>query len=207
MLSLWLIIACNTPEPVNVPPLPETIAKPTAEKSETVSSTPAPSQTAKDTPEPSVKGTKPYFSEVMQVPLKVAKFRGEWIELYNPTDTDIDLSTYSIHSKDDAGITFSSDHTVKANSAFLLAVRKSPSGNGGLPPVDYVYKDDVLKVMATDWIELRDGDTVVDRWEFTRSELKKGHSLQRNMDGQTCHATDTYGEGDYGSPKKLTLCK
>ena len=151
--------------------------------------------------------SRPYISEIMQVPLKVAKFRGEWIELYNPTDTAIDLSTYSIHSKDDTGITFTSEHNIEPKSAFLLAVRKSPSGNGGLPPVDYVYKHEVLKVMATDWIELRNGDDVVDRWEFTREELKKGYSIQRNADGKTCHATETYGEGDYGSPKKLTVCK
>ena len=207
MLSLWFIIACNTPEPTEVPALPETITKPVTKTAESPSKDLALPQQTKATNDTSVEGTKPYFSEVMQVPLKVAKFRGEWIELYNPTDTAIDLSTYSIHSKDDTGITFTSEHTIEPKSAFLLAVRKSPSGNGGLPSVDYVYKHEVLKVMATDWIELRNGDEVVDRWEFTREELKKGYSFQRNADGTTCHATETYGEGDYGSPKKLTVCK
>ena len=58
-------------------------------------------------------------------PSKVAKFRGEWIELHNPTDTIIDLSTYSIHSKDDTGVRFTNQHYIAPQSTFLMAVRKS----------------------------------------------------------------------------------
>ena len=142
----------------------------------------------------------------MQIPVKVAKFRGEWLELYNPTDAIIDLSTYSVHSKGDKGISFTAEHTIQPKSTFLMAVRKSPSGNGGLPKVDFLYNHDVLKVTATDWIELRKGTEVIDRWEITRTEVKKGYSLQRTDNGTRCHATQTYGDGDYGSPKAISPC-
>ena len=147
-----------------------------------------------------------YLSEVMQVPLKVAKFRGEWIELYNPTDAIIDLSTYSVHSKGDKGISFTAEHSIQPKSAFLMAVRKSPSGNGGLPTIDFLYNHDVLKITATDWIELRKGTEVVDRWSIDRDAIKAGHSLQRSDNGTFCHATQTYGDGDYGSPRKRHSC-
>ena len=112
-----------------------------------------------------------------------------------------------MHSQDDAGIKFTTNHKIEPHSTFLMAVRKSSTGNGGLPVVDYVYKHDVLKVLATDWIELRNGEEVVDRWELTRKDTKKGYSLQRNPDGTTCLATETYGQGDFGTPKTITLCE
>jgi len=207
MLFIWLSIACNTPETVEVPPIPAiTDQTPTPSSSGPTPPTINPTQ-PKDTPESSsVPRTQPFFSEVMQIPIKVAKFRGEWVELYNPTDNIIDLSNYSVHSKDDKGISFTAEHTIQPKSTFLMAVRKSPSGNGGLPKVDFLYNHDVLKVTATDWIELRNGTEVVDRWDITRTEVKKGYSLQRNDNGTLCHATQTYGDGDYGSPKAFSAC-
>ena len=206
MLSIWLTIACNTPEPVEVPPVPNSaveleandVAEPAVSK-------------VKDTPNKAAAsvatGSKPFISEVMVNPSKVAKFRGEWIEIHNPTEESIDLSTYSIHSQNDTGVSFTNQHNIAPNSSFLMAVRKSASGNGGLPPVDYVYKNDVLKILATDWIELRNGEEVVDRWELIRKNNKKGYSQQRNPDGTTCRSTETYGQGDFGTPKTLALCE
>ena len=147
--------------------------------------------------------TTPYFSEVMQIPLKVAKFRGEWIELYNPTDAIIDLSTYSVHSKDDTGISFTTEHTIQPKSTFLMAVRKSATGNGGLPKVDFLYNHDVLKIAATDWIELRK-EQMFRPMGISRDEVKR--ILQRSESGSLCHASETYGDGDYGSPKTLSAC-
>ena len=205
MLFIWLTIACNTPETVEVPPIPA-LKEPTANNASSGdASTPTNMSTGSSPAKTNVR-TTPFFSEVMQIPLKVAKFRGEWIELYNPTDAIIDLSTYSVHSKGDKGISFTAEHSIQPKSAFLMAVRKSPSGNGGLPTIDFLYNHDVLKITATDWIELRKGTEVADRWEITRTEVKKGYSLQRSDNGTLCHATQTYGDGDYGSPKAISTC-
>ena len=216
MLSLWLIVACNTPETVEVPPLPTNTAQ-------TVENTQPPKNNTNDTEQkkdlasnevkseqpsqPTTKRTSPFLSEVMQLPLKVVKFRGEWIELYNPTEETVDLSTYSIHSKDDTGVSFTKEHTIPPKSTFLMAVRKSPTGNGGLPKVDFLYNHGVLKVAGTDWIELRNGTEVVDRWELSRKEVREGYSLQRNEDGTVCYSTEPYGDGDFGSPKTLHSCQ
>ena len=205
MLSIWIIIACNTPEPVAVPPVPKSAIELETKDVKGPSVAKKNNAPTKESP-PIVTGSKLFFSEVMLNPSKVEKFRGDWIELYNPTDTVIDLSTYSIHSQDDTGVRFTSKHKVEPHSTFLMAVRKSASGNGGLPPVDYVYKHDVLKILATDWVELRNGEEIVDRWELTRKDSKKGASLQRDPDGTTCQATQTYGQGDFGTPKTVTLC-
>ena len=208
MLSILLIISCNTPETIEVPPLPVTeqpAVIPNVDDDQKGTNQ-GDSKKSDKTEQNTLTRTAPFFSEVMQIPVKVAKFRGEWIELYNPTDATIDLSTYSVHSKGDKGVSFTKEHTIKPKSAFLMAVRKSPSGNGGLPSVDFLYNHDVLKIAATDWIELRNGNEVVDRWEITRTDVKKGYSLQRNENGTLCHAAKTYGDGDYGSPKAISSC-
>jgi hypothetical protein len=155
----------------------------------------------------SQKMNHPFISEVMIMPTKVAKFRGEWIELYNPTKTPIDLSEYSVHSKGDTGLTFENGSTIEPQSTFLLAVRKSHTGNGGLPKVDLVYNHNVLKVLGTDWLELKKGETIVDRWEFTRTDFKKGTALQRDAQGATCTATTPYGDGDLGNPGVFKPCE
>ena len=206
MLFMWMSIACNTPETVEVPTIPEVEEQAPNKAPSNDASAPTTAQTTGQSKSKSAARTTPYFSEVMQIPLKVAKFRGEWIELYNPTDAIIDLSTYSVHSKDDTGISFTTEHTIQPKSTFLMAVRKSATGNGGLPKVDFLYNHDVLKIAATDWIELRKGTDVIDRWEISRDEVKKGYSLQRSESGSLCHASETYGDGDYGSPKTLSAC-
>ena len=160
------------------------------------------------TPKPNffTERTAPFLSEIMQGPLKVAMFRGQWIELYNPTDTTVDLSTYSLHSQNDTGISFNKDHNIPPKSTFLMATRKNKTANGGLPSVDYVYNHAILKILRNDWIELRNGTEVVDRWEVNRKEFRKGYSLQRNEDGTVCHPTQPYGDGDFGSPKTIHSC-
>ena len=81
-----------------------------------------------------------------------------------------------------------SEHTIQPKSTFLLAVRKSPTGNGGLPKIDFFYNHDVLKIAATDWIELRKGTETIDKWNISQHEVKKGYSLQRTENGSLCHA-------------------
>ena len=216
MFAFWSLFACNTPQPSEVPPLPKAL-QPTEEKVETKTEPvpkPQPKQTTSkksQTPTPSkvdsgMIGDKLFFSEVMVNPSKVVKFRGEWIELYNPTDTTINLATYTIHSKENEKITFTDKDKVEPKSTFLLAVRKSPSGNGGLPEIDFLYTKDDLIVTMTDLLELKNGDTLVDSWELTREDFKKGYALQRNANGKFCKATQTYGDGDFGTPGQAIGC-
>ena len=202
MILFLLTLACNQPESTEVPVLE--IQK---QKESNTSELDAPKKTTEQPPEETHSTrTTPFISEVMIMPTKVEKFRGEWVELYNPTKSPIDLSEYSLHSKDDTGFTFEKGSTIPPESTFLLAVRKSATGNGGLPKVDFVYNHNVLKVLGTDWLEIKKGETVIDRWEFAREDFNKGISLQRDAKGKTCPATTSYGEGDIGSPGLFTEC-
>ena len=202
MILFLLTLACNQPESIDVPALEiqkqkdsNTQEMPTQKK-----------KTEQQAVETNSTRTTPFISEVMIMPTKVEKFRGEWVELYNPTETPIDLSEYSLHSKDDIGFTFEKGSTIPPQSTFLLAVRKSATGNGGLPTVDFVYNHNVLKILGTDWLEIKKGESVIDRWEFAREDFNKGISLQRDAKGTTCPATTSYGEGDIGSPGLFTKC-
>ena len=202
MILFLFTLACNQPESTEVPALDIQAQKESnTERSQTAK---------KKVPQKPVESTStlttPFISEVMIMPTKVEKFRGEWIELYNPTEAPIDLSEYSFHSKDDTGLTFENGSTIEPQSTFLLAVRKSHTGNGGLPKVDHVYNHNVLKVLGTDWLELKKGETIVDRWEFTRTDFKKGTALQRDDEGHMCFSNTPYGDGDIGSPGSFISC-
>ena len=203
MILFLLTLGCNQPESIEVPALEIQTQKESPPPEMQI-----PKKKSVEQPvETTSTLTTPFISEVMIMPTKVEKFRGEWIELYNPTETTIDLSEYSIHSKDDNGLTFEKGSTIGPQSTFLLAVRKSATGNGGLPKVDVVYNHNVLKILGTDWLELKKGKTVIDRWEFSRTDLTKGIALQRDTQGTTCPATTPYGDGDIGSPGFFNSCQ
>ena len=196
MMVFLAILACSEPSENSV--VEQKSADQTSPKSHSATST-----------EPvnmSMSGNSIFISEVMISPLKVQKYRGEWIELYNPTSKPVSLKEHSLFSNGDAGIQFGDDAVIPPNSAFLLASRKSPTGNGGLPKVDHVYKIDDIKINKTDWIELRNGEVVLDRWVIESKKVKKGYSLQRSSDGQICLPKSSYGDGDLGTPKKVNQC-
>ena len=194
MMVFFTLLACSEPEPV-----PEPEPKPKITSTEQKS--PKPQSVDLSDSDKSV-----FISEAMISPQKVAKFRGEWIELYNPTANPVSLKQYSLLSDGDEGIQFDDDAVIPPNSAFLLATRKSPKGNGGLPKVDHLYKDNNIKLNKADWIELRNGDVVVDKWVIESKKVKMGYSLQRTSDGQICLPSSPYGDGDFGTPKKVNKC-
>ena len=201
MLFLLSLLACeSTPQnenPIEVPnspenPEPEVDKPPTAKKTTEKKAPPL--------------RTSVYISEVMAFPSKTDKFRGEWIELTNPTNQAISLDGFSIQSNDDSGFTFEAGTSIPKGEQLLLAVRKSPTGNGGLPKVDAVYKNTMIKINATDWIELKQGDIVIDRLEFNKGDIPNGKSLQIMPDKSTCEGATPYGDGDLGTPNKPNQC-
>lgn len=202
MLFLLGLLACestqNNPEPAEAPTVE---SSPESTKTETTS-TPTKKEQTVETPT----RTSVYISEVMAFPTKVDKFRGEWIELTNPTDKTVLLDGFSLQSKGDNGLTFDTGTSIAAGGQLLLAVRKSPTGNGGLPKVDVVYKHSTIKINATDWIELKQGDVVIDRVEFEKGDLPTGKSIQLMPDKSQCAGSTPYGDGDLGTPSKANQC-
>ena len=92
-------------------------------------------------------------------------FRGQWIELYNPTDTTVDLSTYSLHSQNDTG-----SRLTKITHPTQVYISDGDSKQKR-QMVDchrwIMYNHAILKILRNDWIELRNGTEVVDRWRLT----------------------------------------
>jgi hypothetical protein len=201
MLFLFGLLACE-PTPKNTEstdaPAVESAPEPTKEKA----APPAKKEPVVESPT----RKSIYISEIMAFPTKVDKFRGEWIEITNPTDKTVLLDGFSLQSKGDSGLTFETGTSIPAGGQLLLAVRKSPTGNGGLPKVDVVYKDSMLKLNATDWIELKQGDTVIERLEFEKGDLPSGKSLQFMPDKSKCEGSAPYGDGDFGTPGKSNQC-
>ena len=142
----------------------------------------------------------------MQIPLKVAKFRGEWIELYNPTDAIIDLSTYSVHSKDDTGISFTTEHTIQPKSTFLMAFVKVL-----LAMEDYkvqIFYTTMMywrKLLPLDWIELRKGTDVTDG-RFHGMKLRRDTVYSVPRAEAFAMPQKPMVMRDYGSPKTLSAC-
>lgn len=202
MLFLLGLLACeSTPKNTELTEVPAVEVAP-----EPTKGTAAPSPAKEEQTVAISTRTSVYISEIMPFPTKVDKFRGEWIELTNPTDKTILLDGFNLQSKDDSGLTFETGTSIAAGEQLLLAVRKSPTGNGGLPKVDVVYKDSMLKINATDWIELKQGDTVIERLNFEKGDLPSGKSLQFMPDKSTCEGSTLYGDGDFGTPGKSNQC-
>jgi hypothetical protein len=198
MMVLFAIFACSD-EPKGQIKEPAT--------TDAIVEQPAPEPKAKPSPPKLTESSDSVFiSEVMISPLKVAKYRGEWIELNNPTSEPVNLNQYTLLSNGDSGIQFGEEDIIPPNSTFLLASRKSATGNGGLPKVDFVYKSQNIKINKNDSIELKSGDVVIDRWDIEGSQVKKGYSLQRDSDGTLCFPDTVYGDGDFGTPKKVNQC-
>ena len=145
------------------------------------------------------------ISEVMVLPGKTPKFKGEWIELYNPTDHDIDLIGVEIHSENDPGIFIDESLLIPAQGYALFAMRKSSTSNGGLPVVDFLYKNTELVINKHDWLEIRYQDRIVDHFAIPSNLVSKGQSIMR-LDDEFCLGTTVFGDGDLGSPKESNLC-
>ncbi len=78
-------------------------------------------------------------TEFMDDPYAVEMDRGEWFELYNAGELDLDLYLWQL--TDDAGhvLTIDESFLLEAGAHAVFAVSDDPELNGNLPAVDWVY--------------------------------------------------------------------
>jgi len=150
------------------------------------------------------------ITEIMPNPGAVSDSYGEWIEIYNTTDSTIDIEGWMIK---DAG----SDEHVISNDAmsilvvpgdyFILARNGNEALNGGLV-ADYAYTGFTLS-NSEDEIILNDSSgAIVDEvhytnaWIFGNGIAMEIHDLESNNNvAENWYAsTVQYGDGDYGTP-------
>lgn len=152
------------------------------------------------------------FTEIMQNPAAVADGSGEYFEIYNTTNSTIDLEGWVI--KDDA--TASEAHTITnltiaANGYAVLGNNADSSTNGGYTN-DHQYNGIYLGNSA-DGLILECSGTIIDQviWDNGTTfpdptgksmELKTNkYTSTDNDDGANWYeATTTFGDGDFGSP-------
>jgi hypothetical protein len=140
------------------------------------------------------------ITEVMANPAALSDTVGEWFELYNPTDQEINLRGYSIGDDGVRRHSFDSDLLILPGE-FLTLARSSNPGFAA----DYVYNNFTL-ANGGDEIVLRDGSTELLRLDYGAGFAVPGRSrelLQLPMlasnYGLTL-ASSIYGLGDIGTP-------
>ncbi len=199
---LWILLACqNTSEQSSTSDNNTPIANQKTEASP-------------KTPSEKSKGRGLIINEIMHNPESVKDYRGEWIELYNDSDIDIDLKGVTITSSKESGFQITESHILKARSQFVLAANGFAGQNGGFKP-DYVYDYALFKITEQETITLSQDGQDIDSVSYlaSSSKLHASHSLtrdprstNRNKDlSDWCPASTPYGLGearDYGTPGK-----
>ena len=154
------------------------------------------------------------ITEIMQNPKVVADDDGEWFEIYNTTDNDIDL--FGIKFKDDLGVDeyFVIDHSIilKAKSYFVLARNSDVTINGSVN-TDYQYPDNITLSNSTDGVIIECANEVIDAVIYDNGSTypdpsgasmylmyDKYGSTANDNGGNWATSTTAFGDGDLGTP-------
>jgi len=144
------------------------------------------------------------ISEVMVNPAAVSDTRGEWFELFNPTDQEFNLRDISIGDDGSDRHRIETDLLILPGHFLTLARNGDVTLNGGLDP-DYVYDSFTLS-NSVDEIVLSDGPAELLRLDYGSGFAVAGQS--RELAGLPMLAANydltlaalTYGLGDIGTP-------
>ncbi|MFH1466857.1 MAG: MopE-related protein [Pseudomonadota bacterium] len=154
-------------------------------------------------------------SEVMRLPAAVSDGTGDWLEVFNATDTYLDL--YSLRVTIAAGSFDIVSHTgLQPGEYAVLCPTTDTALNGGLTDCVYLqpYRGAVFNLNGSSGsIDLKFGSTVVDHVAWGTSwphyagaalaiDADQGYpdELDRADVVSWCLATSTYGLGDLGTP-------
>jgi hypothetical protein len=138
------------------------------------------------------------ISEVMANTSQVSDAVGEWFEVM--ATRDVDLGGLEVGIDPVAGPRHTLDPSAclraEAGAHVLFARSADGAANGGLPPVDHVFR--FFQVNSHGQLLIGHGGEVLDEvaWERTTA----GTAQQRDDDGAWCDATLPYGDGDLGTP-------
>ncbi len=155
-------------------------------------------------------------TEIIQNPSKVGDSAGEWFEVYNTTDADIDMDGWEIKDDGSNSHIISETLVVPANGFKVLGVNSDSGANGGVT-VDYSYSSDIGLSNGDDEIILiSTNEDIIDRVAWDNGATfpdPNGSSMSLNPnkfdsvsndDGSNWReATSIYGDGDYGTPGNM----
>ncbi|MCB2211831.1 lamin tail domain-containing protein [bacterium] len=152
------------------------------------------------------------INEIMQNPAAVGDNDGEYVELYNPGNFDVDLDGYTLADLDSDSHVITGTVIVPAGGYAVLGINSDFSLNGGVP-VDYQYSGFFLSNSADEVYLYDTGMNVVDGVSYDGGTIwpdPTGASMQLtdwtldNDDGTNWLEADiAYGDGDFGTPGAL----
>ena len=144
------------------------------------------------------------ISEIMANPAAVSDTRGEWFELFNPTDEPVNLR--GIDLGDDGGDLhrIETDLLILPGRFLTLARNGDMSSNGGFA-ADYVYTDFTLSNGGDEIVLSRNSSELL-RLDYASGFAVSGRSREltslpmRTANYALTFAALTYGLGDIGTP-------
>jgi len=158
------------------------------------------------------------INEIMQNPAAVPDSSGEWFELYNPGNSDVDVNGWTIADNDVDShlINNGGPLLIPAGGYLVLGNNSDTSTNGGVN-VGYSYGGSWFLSNAADEVILLDAAlTEIDRVEYdggisfpdpTGASMALSDSALDNNDGTNwCTSPTPFGAGDLGTPGIANDC-
>ena len=151
------------------------------------------------------------INEIMQNPARVADSVGEWFELYNAGDVDVDINGWTIRDDgtDSHVINNGGPLLIPAYGFLVLARNGDPAVNGGLL-ADYVYSGFDLGNGADEVVLLNASGQEIDRVNYDggpnfpdptgASMALLDPSYDNNVGSNWTTSSRPYGLGDLGTP-------
>jgi hypothetical protein len=154
------------------------------------------------------------ITEIMQNPSSVSDSDGEWFEIFNSGDIELDLNGWTIKDADTDNHTISSSLIINPGEYKVLGVNSNSSSNGGVT-VDYQYSGITLANGADELVLINTNDTVFDSVAYdggpdndggifpdpTGASMALVHPDSNNNVGTNWQeSTTSYGDGDLGTP-------
>ena len=159
------------------------------------------------------------INEIIQNPDAVYDSAGEWLELFNTTDTDIDIDGWTIEDDDDDSHVINNGGPLYVPAGgYLVLGNNADSGTNGGVTVAYSYGGALALGNSADEVVLLDASLEeIDRVEYdggTNWPDPTGASMSLEMPGldnnvgaNWCTATTAFGDGDLGTPGAENVCE
>ncbi len=152
------------------------------------------------------------ITEIMQNSDEVSDSYGEWFEVYNASNAQINMKNMVIRDDDIDSHTITDDLLINPGQYVVLGINDDMATNGGVA-VDYEYGNNWFLSNGSDEIILICQGTEIDRVEYDNGATfpdPVGASMQldpmsnnatdNNNGSNWCAATTPYGDGDLGTP-------
>ncbi len=156
-------------------------------------------------------------NEIIQNPSAVSDANGEWFELFNNTNADIDIEGWRISDDDnDSHLINNGGPLLIPANGYIVLGRNINSGTNGGVTVAYAYSGITL-ANGSDELVLQDGGSVeIDRVEWDNgatfpdpngaSMSLSDPTLDNNIGANWCTSTSAFGAGDLGTPGAINNC-